>query len=200
MATTNFKDALPLNDNDRRYFVIMSAWQTGDMLRKFLSENSGYFEHLFATLDHAGALRQYLVEYEPHEEFNPKGRAPMTRAREEMVELSKSEAQVALEEVIKENKHPRISYDLIVSSDLIEYIEANTDELPNGKAVASLMSANGYVKLKHRIRLDSGSDNKFSIWVRERKQFERNKEYAQRSVVVRFLSDRQLYLNHENTV
>lgn len=200
MATTNFKDALPLTDNDRRYLILMSKWQTGETLRTFLAENPDYFKKLFGALNRAGALRQWLKEYELHAEFDPKGRAPMTRARKEMVELSKSDIQVEFDEVIHENTHPRICSDLVVVGALVDYISDTAHEVLKGRAVGSFLSVNGYVKLPFRIRTESGSDNKDSVWVKDPKSFKSRNQSDLRRKVIGFLNDREGQINHEKDI
>lgn len=200
MATTNFRDALPVNDNDRRWFVLYSKWQTGDQLRGFLTENPDYFNILWATLARAGALRKWLNEYEPHEEFEPKGRAPMTRAKADMVSLSKSDAQTALEEIIAENTHPRLSSDLIVTGALTAFLYDNVEESVSTRSMSSLLSSLGYVKLPHKVYLGSEANTKESVWVRDRKRFETKDAAGQRQKVSSFLRVRQGLINHENEI
>lgn len=197
MATTNFMDALPVNDNDRRYFILKSAWQSGEALREFLSDHPDYFKRLFGTLRRPGALRKWLMEYELHEEFDPKSRAPLTAARQEMIDLSKSEAQVTFEDAIADDRYPRIGPELVVSSALVGHVQDAAGEVINTRTVSSLLSSHGYVKLPFRHRLDSGSDNVESIWVKGQASFMRSAatQSAQRSLVLKFLKNRQKKLD-----
>jgi hypothetical protein len=167
MAATNYGDALPVDDNDRRSFILKSKWQSGAAIRLFEVENPDYFKNLFGALERAGALRKWLSEYELSDEFDPKGRAPLTAAREEMIELSKSDFQIAFEDIISDDTHPRVGPELIVSRNLMAELGERTQEHVSGKGVAGLLTANNYMKLNERIRVDSDDPNKDSIWVKD---------------------------------
>src|SRR5690606_42095692 len=47
---TNYKDALPLDDTDRRYLILFSQWQRPEDIRAFKNENSDYYTKLYETL------------------------------------------------------------------------------------------------------------------------------------------------------
>jgi hypothetical protein len=199
-ATTNFRDALPLNDNDRRYFVLMSAWQSGDRLRSFLATVPNYFKRLWSTLNRPGAIRQWLMEYELHPEFDPKGRAPLTQARDKMVNLSKSDLQIAFEEIVKEDTHPQISNDLVISAALSKYLFEQTEELMNTNSITKFLSGYGYDNLKFRIRINGDDANKYSVWVKDKSTFSEKDQSRQRRDVIRFLNGRNRRITHENDI
>lgn len=169
MAATNYMDALPVDDNDRRSFILKSAWQSGAAIRLFEAENPDYFRNLFGALERAGALRRWLTEFELHEEFDAKGRAPLTEARDEMIELSKTDIQLAFEEIVESDQHPRVGRDLVISGNLIAELSERTKEHISYRGVGSLLQANGYLKLPFRIRVDKDQPNKDSVWVHDRK-------------------------------
>lgn len=201
MAATNFPDAVPINDNDRRWFVLYSRWQTGEQIRQFRNENPGYFDKLFAAArQHSGALRQWLMNYELHPEFDPKGIAPLTRARQQMIDLSKSDTQKALDDALEDDDQPRIGREMIVASDLIKYLFDATEEMVKTGAVTKLLTNNGYTALPHRLRMESGSDNKDTIWVRNPKLIPVKNQSVQRAGVLKFLAARQRKINHNDEI
>lgn len=104
VAFTNHQGALPLDEKDRRYFVIYSAIQTReDAMELARRENGRYFARLFRTVEnHAGALAGWLREYELHEEFNAWGRAPMTPHKLAMIEASKGDEQIMIEDILSD--------------------------------------------------------------------------------------------------
>ena len=201
VAFTNFRDALPLDDNDRRHMILASAWQSGETLRKFLLEEPTYFEDLWGTINgdtaRPGALRKWLMEYELHSEFDPKSRAPLTEARKNMVELNKSEVQTEFEDLIASEKNPRVSLELVVASALVNHMDEAGVENFRTKAVTLFLLSNGYVKLPHRIRMSSDSDNVESIYVKDPSAFNTKKLSWQRRDVLRFIKART---NHEDEV
>lgn len=102
---TNFKDAIPLTRTNTRFFPVFTNIQSEGQVRSFNLENPTYFIDLFDAIErHAGALRKWLIEYEPHPEFDPKRRAPVSNSREEMIRLSKTAEEEALDELLAERK------------------------------------------------------------------------------------------------
>lgn len=193
MATTNYRDAIPIDENDRRWFILMSDYQSKTDFLERIGNEGAYFDRLNAALNnHTGAIRKWLMEYELHESFNPKGRAPASKGRDEMIQLNKSEAQIAFEEIIENNNHPMISRDLIVSNVLIDEIaDRAKGELLNGRQIVNMLASAGYKKLSFRMRLpmvESSNDNKMSIWVRKPDEFGEGGDMSvARKKVVRFL-------------
>lgn len=198
MAGTNYIDAIPLDDTDRRNFVLKSRWQAGAAIRLFEAENPGYFKKLFDTLNRAGALRRWLNEYPLHEEFEPKGRAPLTEARDQMIEMAKSDVQIAFEDLISDNQEPRIGPELVISNNLIAELGERTKEHISGKGIASLLTANGYVKNPFRIRLDSDQQSKDSVWTRDLDISHASSGAELQRQIRRYLKKRQADLSHED--
>ena len=108
---TNYHDALPLTDNDRRYFVIKTSLQTKGQLDLLLRKDPAYFERLHAALRlHHPALRYWLLNREISEGFNAKGSAPTTLAREEMIRDSESDdLRDQIEEMIADEQYPWVT-------------------------------------------------------------------------------------------
>jgi hypothetical protein len=50
---SNFRDALPLGENGRRYCILFSRFQTRAMLMEFVQENENYYEELYWRLSSA---------------------------------------------------------------------------------------------------------------------------------------------------
>lgn len=102
-ALTNFRDALPIDDHDRRYCVLFSRWQQKDALEKFMDNNPNYYPNLYADMrEHPGELLDWLLNHEIPKEFFDMTRAPATKAKEEMQRLTKSDAWLIVEDAISE--------------------------------------------------------------------------------------------------
>lgn len=198
MAATNYPDAIPVDDNDRRWFILKSRWQAGAAIRLFNAENPDYFDSLYGALNRAGALRKWLTEYPIHDDFNPLGVAPLTEFRDEMIELSKSDLQVAFEDIISDDTQPRIGPELIVSNNLIAELGERTKEYITGRAVAGLLTANGYAKIPLRVRIDPEEQNKMSIWVKGPNPVEGKSLFEVQHRVRAYLKRRQREINHRN--
>lgn len=102
-ALTNFKDAIPIDSNDRRYCILFSQWQRKEALEAFMKDNPKYYPELYEAIRvNPGELRKYFLDLEISTEFLNYKRAPATNAKLMMEELSKSSTQIALEDALEE--------------------------------------------------------------------------------------------------
>lgn len=121
--TTNFQNALPLNDSDRRYFVLMSQFQSGAAIVEFQNENPDYFDNLFATLTESpGAIRGWFLAYKLHPDFRPQGRAPESFGKRQMIDMNKADEVVMAEDIIDSQRDPAVTPELVVVSRLTDLL------------------------------------------------------------------------------
>lgn len=145
---TNYKDALPLDDNERRYMILFSRWQQKEAIRRFKEENPDYYINLYATIEEsAGALRQWLLDHEQAENFNPLGDAPDTNARSYMVRKAKPAFIQNLDDMIAEDRDPCVSLELVNITALSDTLISRSMDLPSPKTMASMMERDGYESL-----------------------------------------------------
>lgn len=139
-AFTNFRDALPLDGGDTRFFILLSQWQNGDDVRQFKKGNPQYYPRLWRTLDRsAGALRRWLLEYELHPEFDPANRAPPSQGRNTMIEEAKPDVQRQVEDLLDEGSTPGVSRDLCVMHLLRAALADESGLLPAPEAIRSVL-------------------------------------------------------------
>lgn len=120
---TNYRDAMPLSKNERRFLVLFSRWQTSEDLRDFLEEHPDYYIELYSALEEsAGALRGWLLKHELSDSFNPQGNAPMTKAFYHMAEVAQPPEVRAINEVIALGEYPDIC-DELLNITLLQQIE-----------------------------------------------------------------------------
>jgi len=97
---TNYKDAIPLDDNDRRYAVFFSKWQ-GSSIAKWNEENPKYYPELYNKMRKSGeALYCAFANITIPDWFLQLNRAPKTIARQAMISLSRSPAVKDVQEAI----------------------------------------------------------------------------------------------------
>lgn len=144
---TNYLDALPINDNDRRYFIIRTAFQTKSHIVDFNSKHPQYFVDLFNMVTFEGAaLRWWLLNRPISDAFPAKGRAPETDSRTMMIDESETSDDLDLvKEAIEESTNPLLSYRLLSSNAL----RAAVPELGmvNRKQLGQLLFRAGFAKL-----------------------------------------------------
>ena len=123
---TNYVDALPLTDNDSRYCVANSSFQSQAALRAFTDAHPDYYKHLFRAPDESpGALRGWLLSMELHPEFDPLGRAPWTQGRDYMARMVASIEQEAATTTLALTTHPHVQSDLLDQ----DVFEAEVEEI-----------------------------------------------------------------------
>lgn len=109
IAFTNHEDALRLENGDRRWLVLHSpAEPRGD----------DYYKRLFALLEDdafAAAVRWMLQQRKPA--LNPKGQAPMTRAKAEMRAAGQGDVEQYLAELLETRQAP-FDFDLVRLEDV----------------------------------------------------------------------------------
>lgn len=164
---TNYQDALPLDDNSRRYMVLFSRWQRKADLDAFVADNPNYYLNLYRAVEQsAGAIRKMLLEHEPSEYFLPTGNAPVTAAKKAMADLSKPEFLDFMEELIADNEYPDISNSVLNFSRLCQLFEAQYGrrDLPQPKRATAMLSSAHFIPVG-RFRLDKGGE-KFRFYTR----------------------------------
>jgi hypothetical protein len=108
MAATNHKDAIRLQDDDRRFSVFFTAQQErSDLVRDGMSGN--YFPELYDWLRAGGyaIVNDYLRSYQIPDELNPAThchRAPVTSSTPEALTVSRGRIEQEIMEAIEEGR------------------------------------------------------------------------------------------------
>lgn len=142
---SNFRDALPLGENGRRYCVLFSRFQTKSQLAAFVAENEDYYEELYAAIANcAPAIRKWLLNREQHENFRPFGDAPDTEARKFMIREAQPEMIQALDDAIREGVSPLISEDLLDMDIYKQEMQSRGIEVFKGKGLSAALQRHDY--------------------------------------------------------
>jgi hypothetical protein len=152
IAASNHKDAIPAGNQDTRYFPMFSRWQTKERLEAFERENPNYYVDLYGTLDHAAALRFWLLNHELSDEFNAQARAPRSANRAEMLSLSASDEEEAFEEALNESEKRDFSKVILDSAKLDDELENRSCDAPQGKARKRFLSEHGFSPLPKKVK------------------------------------------------
>jgi hypothetical protein len=168
MGASNHKDAIPAGQNDTRYFPLFSRWQTKEQIDKFREIHPNYYVDLYGSLDHAGALRKWLMEYEISDSFNPNERAPESSYRAEMLSLSASDEDEAFAAALAESSRRDFTPELLDGGLLDDVLEERGCEAPRGKALKRFLSEKGFTRLPKAVRI--GKDV-HSFWTRYPEKF-----------------------------
>ena len=104
--TTNYKNALPLDENDRRFCVFYTPHQhVSDMVRDRIDKSTDYFPNLYDWLraDGYAIVSEFLHTYPINPEFDPAGRcqrAPDTTSTKMAITESASRIEQEILEAI----------------------------------------------------------------------------------------------------
>lgn len=158
---TNYRDALPIDDNDRRYLALFSQWQRKEAIAKFKAENPTYYSDLYATIEESpGAIRQWMLQHEQSDAFTAMGDAPDTPARRFMIRQAKPEFIQQLDNIVAENNIPEIGYDLLDATFLCDYMVSIGLDFPAPKALTMMLQRDGYEAVG-RIKMEDKSYHYF---------------------------------------
>lgn len=127
-ALTNYKDALPLDDNDRRYCVLFSQWQSKEKLTEWMKLNPDYYQNLYDDMrENAGEILDWLLSHKITKSFFSLSRAPDTDAKRQMVDMAKSDDYLIVEDALNEFKCWDINENVINVTKLHLLINNNFD-------------------------------------------------------------------------
>lgn len=115
IAFTNYSDALPLTETDRRWHIIFSPFSCPkELLDKV---GADYFDRLFKAIrEHAAALRGWLLSVDISA-FDANGRAPDSDAKRSMIASARSEIDELIMDII-EAGHPGVTPTVISTKHL----------------------------------------------------------------------------------
>lgn len=160
---SNHQDAVPLLGGDRRWAILFGRIQSEAQLYNELGgekEAGEYFDRLFDdSYRRSDALAYFLKTREISADFNPTGRAPKTKAREKMVQLSISPERCMVEDALTKHECDIINKDVLDVSYLKQLCQLEDDELPKTRALSAILLEMGYQQVDKRV-LKIASDRK----------------------------------------
>lgn len=189
IAFTNYPDALPLTDTDRRWWTVFTPFMSRDDMAAAVShladDLGAYFDTLHDVIQQQPAvLRRWLLDYPISAAFKPNGSAPMTDEKALMIGMGTTEEEDAVLDVLAnceasdvpgEERGPtrgvtptlfssRCMGDALVLSDL--------DVAINTTSRNRLFSKVGFTKLPKKVKWNGEAH---TIWVKGAVRLEPNK-------------------------
>lgn len=170
-ALTNFKDAIPIDANDRRYCVLFSQWQRKDALAAWMEENPNYYHNIYEDMrQNVGEILSWLMSHKISDEFLAMKRAPDTNAKMEMQELSRSPEQVALTEALERfDEKCQVENDEVDISHLQKLVKdaqmfGDFEDFPQTKRLKSALMEMGFELVGRRRTKFSDGDKKHTVY------------------------------------
>lgn len=159
---TNHKDAVPMEDGDRRYFVIFSKLMQ-EIKKDDLKE---YFDTLYdeAVNVYPEYIAKWLMEeVEYHDEFDADGTAPMTDDKMVAHGITLSPAAEVIGDLVADGDYPGVNAGGIIYKALTDAVKTEGSSTPEGSLRHALLDL-GYVKHHSRHRVP-GFSHPQTIWV-----------------------------------
>jgi hypothetical protein len=154
MMFTNYKDALPIGGDDRRYAPIFSRLQSKEQLFAELGGSTAadaYFTNLFQETERRpDALARFLLDHKIDPAFNPKGRAPHTRAHDMMTDLAISPEKAMILDAIEQYECAAINQDVVDVTWLNKLCEGEGMDMPKTRTFSAIMLDLGYEQVRGR--------------------------------------------------
>lgn len=145
---SNYKDAIPLNKNGRRYCIMYSALQSlGDMLAAGMDDP--YFNKLWKWLREEGgkaAITHWLKNY-PIEKGSLPVRAPRSSSYDEALKQSRTPMEIIIEESVQDNLPGFVGGYVSVIAALNRCKAVGGMRNPNSRGVEQCLEHMGYVAL-----------------------------------------------------
>jgi Primase C terminal 2 (PriCT-2)/Family of unknown function (DUF5906) len=169
IAFTNFADAIPMDNDDRRWMIIHSPFGSKQELEAALGGGEGagrYFDRLYDGIAACrGDLRRWFLDRPIALSFKPNGTAPITEERSLVIALSESPEEEAIKEVLEKGAEG-VGADVLSSSCLVTAaMQEDSDLRLNTTIINRLLTRMGWFKVEHKARF-AGRTHR--LWVRNK--------------------------------
>ena len=153
IGSTNHNNAVPLEDGDRRWWVIFSAFGSMADIAKLhgVDDFPSHFGKVFKSTEaHPGQWRRWLLELQIPEWFNPDGHAPVTEEKGYMLQSGEDETHSIARQVIEAGA-VGVTAEALSSACLTNAMRAvcimENAELPKGSKVNAMLNDLKYKSL-----------------------------------------------------
>ena len=162
MAFTNFPDALPLDETDRRWWILFSPFYSLAQMATVVGDLGKYFDTLHDTIyKHPGELRKWLLDHPISSGFKPNGSAPMSDEKQLMVSSAMSEDEAEVLDILQESSTQKVqgvTPNLFSSRCMGDALILSDSELPLASwSRNKLFSKCGFTKVPKKVRWNGGA-------------------------------------------
>lgn len=170
-ANTNHNDAIPLETEDRRWFVIFTPWSSLPDMQRYCGLTPEAWKERTDAIDslwnnHAGELRGWFLSLQIGPEFDVRGSAPMTPEKKRMMASSQDDAESVASQIIADGSHG-ITANAFSSACLSNILKVRAlqegFELPRGMALNHMLTRMGYSRLS---KLVKWRNSVHTIWIK----------------------------------
>ena len=183
LAFTNYEDALPMDEGDRRYFVIFSRIKNKTQLKAELLARalelglsfgegedaaiSTYFSQLYGDLEnHKDVIYRFFLDYKISDMFVAKGIAPMSEAKQTMIDNSVPQYVIDVHNIISAQKDNPVVNEHIVDTKTLARLCIGEVDMPKTFALGRALHALGYAYLRGKRGVKIGTQMR-TIYVKD---------------------------------
>lgn len=176
VAFTNYADALPLTDTDRRWWIVFSPFASGKEMAALIRRQVGgavadrdllgnYFDALHEAIHTCRAdLRRWLLDWPISAGFKPNGSAPMTEEKGVMIGMSVSDEEMTVRELM-EKGGPGYTENAFVSSYLRNAVINTGADIDLATSSWNLLLKRlGFTKWPKRVKFNGATE---IIWTKQ---------------------------------
>jgi hypothetical protein len=171
MCFTNYRDALPLDGDDRRWWVIFAPIQSLTEMKEYVGVGAGeYFSRLFGAIEgHGSEIRKWMLEVEISSEFKKIKQAPTTEHKSMMIatEDSGMDGLMEVRDLIERgaaNEFQFVKKKCISQVDLNALILFEYPDLEMSKSgIRNILKKEGYSLLPKPVKFEGKNKR---VWVR----------------------------------
>jgi hypothetical protein len=153
IAFTNHSDALPLNDTDRRWFIVFTPFTHISEMDALVGDRGAYFDALYDDIEqNREELRKWLVEMPLSPLFSANGSAPLTDEKSSMVAMNISHEEELVTAAI-EAGGPGISEKVVMLSAIAAVVSQKSGgEMLGVKEIARVLTKLGWLKVQGQVK------------------------------------------------
>lgn len=158
-ALTNFSDAIPIDDTDRRGLVLFSPWTDIKMLEGFIQKEreedpAMFWTSLWNMVRERPELMRYYFENISLDDFNKDGRAPETIYKASMAASGSSEEMEAIAAILSEGAYG-VSLTVVEPGRVKSMLDISHPELQmTTKKVSAVLADMGFIRKKDQVKWD----------------------------------------------
>ncbi|MEQ0776167.1 DUF5906 domain-containing protein [Paraburkholderia tropica] len=154
VCLTNYDDALPIDDTDRRWWVVFSPFSSIADVAALVGDVAAYFDQLAdAIRSHPAELRKYFLECELHARIHHNMRAPETEGRARMIQAENDLAGGDFLDGYLADGAYGVSREIIASAELARQLAVDMgDERPQTRKLSALLTSRGFKQCRGTLK------------------------------------------------
>lgn len=184
IAFTNYVDALPLTDTDRRWFLIFTPWNSlQEMAETTGKDHSVYFKDLYKALNqHSQAIISWFRSLDLST-FDRHSRAPETTAKKIMFDANLDDDTELIQNIVDDKQRFGVGENIIlgtvfqnpeIQKNGLFLVKEDQPRLPSGKKLKRILNGLGWYRRKAPMNIDT---KLFKVWVNGTKYLENPKSF-----------------------